>query len=124
MKRKSPELVRVYHRAGKPKSICVLSDRAKKIFNDVCTAFAPSKSMASVDGGIVTRYAVTLDDWLTESQKLKTEGYVIETGPHRTKVRNPRQSCVKSLAEELARCEKALGFTPEARGKLTNYALL
>jgi len=109
--------------AGRPKPVGELSERAERFFENVCAALEQCDALSIVDGAIIHRYAVALDAWLAESAELGNEGYVLKSGIHKTPIRNPRQAVCKSLSEDVAKCERALGFSPEARCKLHGFKL-
>ena len=113
----------VRHLAGRPEPIGELSERGLRIFNAACDSLEAAEALSLVDGGLIYRYADTLDSWLNEIALLKTEGMVLESEPHKRPLRNPRGPVVKALGEEIARCEKALGFSPESRGRLAGFKL-
>ena len=98
-----------------------LTRQAAKIFRDTCTELEVMNLLSNVDANLVARYAIELAEYFECQKVIEAEGYgTLKTGLKGTEyfVYHPEVTERKNLRTSLAKMERELGLTPNARAAL------
>ncbi len=110
---------------GKPSCPSWMTDAdAKKEFRRLAKLLGQMGLVGAVDGNLLARYAVAWVRWRRVAQSLASNPgaeYIIfrdEKGAVKSTQISALHSAARSLADELSRCEAALGMSPSARSRI------
>ncbi len=110
---------------GKPSCPDWITDPdAKKEFNRLARLLGKMGLVGAVDSNLLVRYCIAWVRWRRIAQSLVTNDkaeYVMfrdEKGAVKSMQISALHSAARSLADELSRCEAALGMSPSARSRI------